>query len=152
MIKIVLKEFSIILLICIAILLLLGIILYDYNPLNKVIPNRIAYTTPEDIKKEIDEQSVKDVMNDRYNVVYSIENADLQKYKKSKRYIPGKAHPFGETSPSIGEEYDNTLAIPELLGDGGVTSSSSSQQTTSIVNGQAQTTQVTTNANTTKSK
>ena len=150
MIKIVLKESLIILLMCIAILLVLGIIFYDYNPLNKVIPNKIAYTTPEDIKNEIDEDAGKDITEDKYNVVYKIDNADLEKYKKSKRYIPGKAHPFDPSKPSIGEEYDDTLAIPELLGDGGVTSAPVTKQR--VVDGQTNSVEITPSTNTTKSK
>ena len=150
MIKIVFREILIILLMSIAILLILCIMFYSYNPLNKIIPNKIAYTTPEDIKEEIQEEDNKSLLDDKYNVVYKLESADLEKYKKSKRYIPGKAHPFDETKPSIGENIDETLAIPELLGDGGVTSSSSSQQT--VVNGQADAIQTTPSTNTTKNK
>ena len=150
MIKIVLKESFIILLMCIAILLILGIIFYDYNPINKIIPNKIAYETPEDIRNEIKEGNEKDVLEDKYNVVYKLESADLEKYKSSKRYIPGKAHPFDSSKPSIGEEIDNTLAIPELQGDGGVTSTPSTGQ--SVVEGQTETVKTTKSSNTVKSK
>ena len=40
MLKSVLKEIFIILLLSIAILLILGILLYDYIPINRVIPER----------------------------------------------------------------------------------------------------------------
>lgn len=71
MIKTILKETIIILLICIAILLILGVVFYDYNPLNKILPNKVAYSTPEEIKKEIQEEEVKDILESEYNVVYS---------------------------------------------------------------------------------
>lgn len=43
MIKSVFKEVSIMLLICLAIVLVLGVIFYDYIPNNKVVPSKIAY-------------------------------------------------------------------------------------------------------------
>ena len=49
MIKTVFKEIIIILLLCLAILLILSVLFYDYNPISKVVPNKIAYTVPENI-------------------------------------------------------------------------------------------------------
>ena len=122
MTKNIFKEIIITLLICIVIIILLAIIFYNYNPLNKVVPNKIAYTTPEDIKSEIDDEKVEDILQDGYNVTYKVEDADLDKYTKSNRYIPGKAHPFGESEASIGADVDAGLDVPELEGSGGVTS------------------------------
>ena len=50
MLKSVIKEIFIILLLSIAIVLILGILFYDYIPINKVIPDREAYTTPENVR------------------------------------------------------------------------------------------------------
>ena len=122
MAKNIFKEVIITLLICIVIIILLAIIFYKYNPINKVVPSKIAYSTPEEIKSDIDEESVEGVMQDGYNVIYKVEDADLDKYTKSDRYIPGKAHPFGESEASIGADVDYTLDVPELEGNGGVTS------------------------------
>lgn len=47
MIKSILKEIIIVLLLCAIILFVLGILFYDYNPINKVVPNKIAYSVPE---------------------------------------------------------------------------------------------------------
>lgn len=103
MVRIVLKEIFITLLICIAILLILGIIFYDYNPINKVIPNKIEYATTNEIKKEIGEGKIEDILEGSFNVVYSIDNSDLEKYKKSERYVPGKEHPFSDIEKSVGD-------------------------------------------------
>ena len=54
MIKSVFKEVSIMLLICLAIVLVLGVIFYDYIPNNKVVPSKIAYETPQNVKEEIE--------------------------------------------------------------------------------------------------
>ena len=101
--KMIIKETIITLLICIAILLVLAIVFYDYNPLNKVVPGQIAYTTPNEIQKEISGTNIENVLDYSYNVVYKIENADLQKYKNSERYVPGKEHPFTGIEPATGD-------------------------------------------------
>lgn len=103
MTKTIIKEVIITLLMCVVILLILAVVFYDYNPLNKVIPNRISYATPNEVQEEIAEGNVASVLDDSYNVVYSIDNADLQKYKKSSRYVPGKEHPFTGIEPAIGD-------------------------------------------------
>lgn len=94
MAKTVLKEIIITLLLCIAILLILSVIFYDYNPLNKIVPGKIAYSTPEDIKSEIEESQVNDILENTFDVVYSIDGSDLNIYKKSNSYVAGKANPF----------------------------------------------------------
>lgn len=104
MIKSVLKEIIITLLLCIAILLILSILFYDYNPLNKIVPNKIAYSTPEEIKNEIEQNDVKDILDGGVNIVYSIDSLDLNIYKKSNSYVPGKANPFAEIPEEVAED------------------------------------------------
>lgn len=104
MTKTILKEIIITLLLCIAILLILSIIFYDYNPLNKIVPNKIAYSTPEEIKNEIEQNEVKDILEGGVNIVYSIDGSDLNIYKKSNSYVPGKANPFAAISEEVTED------------------------------------------------
>lgn len=89
--KSVIKEIFIMLLLCIAILLILGILFYDYIPTNKVIPTREAYTTPENVKAEINQQITE---LEKVEVSYEITDVDLNIYKQSNGYKPGKADPF----------------------------------------------------------
>lgn len=96
MVKTVLKEVFIELLLIIAILVIVVILFYDYNPINKVMPNKIAYTTPENIKNEIEEENIENEVNIE-NKVYTIEGSDLNIYKKSKTYNPSKENPFAST-------------------------------------------------------
>lgn len=91
MVKSIIKEIFIMLLLCIAILLILGILFYDYIPTNKVIPTREAYTTPENVKAEINEQITE---LEKVEVSYEITDVDLNIYKQSNAYKPGKANPF----------------------------------------------------------
>lgn len=106
MIKTVFKEIIITLLLCIAILLILGVIFYDYNPLNKIVPNKIAYSTPEEIENDIKETEVKDVLEGGVNIVYSIDGSDLNIYKRSNSYVSGKANPFA----SIAEDTNTNVS------------------------------------------
>lgn len=126
MVKSVLKEIIITLLLCIAILLILGIIFYDYNPLSKIVPNKVAYETPEEIKNEIEGSEVKDVLEGGINIVYSIDGLDLNIDKKNNSYVPGKVDPFAETSeqsttntngqPTSGNVTTNTNKNPDSTG------------------------------------
>ena len=84
MIKTVFKEIIIILLLCLAILLILSVLFYDYNPISKVVPNKIAYTVPENIKNDLEEENTIEEITVE-NKVYTIEGSDLNIYKKSKR-------------------------------------------------------------------
>ena len=91
MLKSVLKEVFIILLLSIAILLILGILFYDYIPMNRVIPEREAYSTPNEIKDEINETITE---AEKVEVTYEVTDSDLNIYKQSGRYVEGKANPF----------------------------------------------------------
>ena len=101
MAKSIIKEIIIILLICLAIILVLGILLYEYVPISKTIPNEVDYTTPSDVKEEL--LSSSDVDDDQIIVTYEVNQDDLNNYKKIQNYKPGKANPFsgsGEGSSS----------------------------------------------------
>ena len=49
------KEIIIYLLLCLLILLVLAVLLYGYIPNNKVVPELVAYTTPDEAKEIIKE-------------------------------------------------------------------------------------------------
>lgn len=96
MIKSIIKETIIVLLLCAIILFVLGVLFYDYNPINKVVPSKIDYTIPENIKNEL-EENVQNTLSVE-NKIYTIEGSDLNIYKKSKTYNPSKENPFATTS------------------------------------------------------
>lgn len=107
MIKSILKEIIIVLLLCAIILFVLGILFYDYNPINKVVPNKIAYSVPENIKNEL-EENVQNTLSVE-NKVYTIEGSDLNIYKKSKAYNPSKENPFASTTSEDTNTPNNTV-------------------------------------------
>ena len=51
--KNIIKEIIIFLLLTLAIILVLGVVLYQYVPTNKIIPETVSYTTPEKVKTEL---------------------------------------------------------------------------------------------------
>lgn len=96
MFKSIIKEISIIILLCVAIVLILGVIFYDYIPTNKAVPNKLStYTTPEDVKNEIDEQITE---INKVEVSYEITGTDINLYKETHSYTPGKVDPFSAST------------------------------------------------------
>ena len=91
MLKSVIKEIFIILLLSIAILLVLGILFYDYIPINRVVPEREAYTTPDEVKNEISEDITE---SEKIEVTDEVTDADLNIYKQTGSYTEGKSNPF----------------------------------------------------------
>lgn len=105
MVKSVMKEIFIMLLLYIAIALILGILFYNYIPTNRVIPTKEAYVTPNDIKEEINEQITE---IEKTEISYEVTDADLNIYKKSSSYKPGKKDPFSLTETTENTTSTNT--------------------------------------------
>ena len=123
MAKNVIKEIIILLLLCLAIILLLGILLYEYVPMSKTVPNPVSYTTPEDVQQEL--ASSSDVDNSQIILTYEVDSTDLNNYERINDYQPGKANPFSSYETS-GE---NTTTSGS--GTGGSSSSSGSNSSSS---------------------
>ena len=109
MAKVIIKETIITILLCVAILLILSVLFYDYNPMSKVVPSKQAYTTPETIKDELEEMVEEEKLTIE-NKVYTIEGSDLNIYKQSKSYVPGKANPFAAANSDLNETATNTTS------------------------------------------
>ena len=127
----VIKEMIIILLICLAIILILGVLLYEYVPSNKIIPDAVSYTTPEAVQEELSKS--EDVENDEIILTYSVDSTDLDNYERINTYVPGKPNPFSpynETTTS-GE---NTTQNGGSTGASGNTGSGNSTGTNQSTN------------------
>lgn len=122
--KNIIKELIIFLLLVLAIILILGVLLYEYVPTNKIIPEKVSYTTPENIKSEL--QTDESVDNTEVVVTYQIDSTDLSNYKKINEYVPGKKNPFASI------KQDNTTT------DGNTTSDTTANANTTS-NGNANT-------------
>ena len=108
MVKSVIKEILIMLLLCIAIVLIFGLLFYDYIPTNKMIPAKEAYVTPNEVIEEINETITE---LEKTEISYEITDADLNIYKQSSSYKPGKKDPFSlsveNTSSTNGNKNNN---------------------------------------------
>ena len=96
MVKNVLKEIIIILLLTLAVILLLGVLLYDYVPMNKVIPEKVTYTATEETRKALEEK--QQMENDEVILSYEVTSTDLSNYKKVNDYKAGRKNPFSAVS------------------------------------------------------
>lgn len=104
MAKNIIKEIIIMLLLCLAIILVLGVLLYEYVPSNKIIPDEVSYTTPENIKEELSKSDGVD--DEQVILTYSIDATDLNNYERINTYVAGKPNPFSsyDTNSSSGED------------------------------------------------
>lgn len=103
MTKNIIKEIIIVLLLTLAIILVLGVLLYEYVPANKIIPEKISYNTPESVKSEL--QAYTNVDDTEVVITYEIDSTDLNNYRKIHEYVPGKKNPFS----SIVSTNNNTI-------------------------------------------
>lgn len=92
MLKSIIKEIIIMLLVCLAILLVLCILLYDFIPSNKILPAEVSYQASEEIQKELD--SAVSGENTKVVLSYEVTSTDLKNYEKSDDYNAGKVNPF----------------------------------------------------------
>lgn len=119
--KSIIKELIIVLLLCLAIILILAILLYEYVPMSKTLPNQVAYTTPEDVKQEL--LTASDVDESQIVMTYEVNSDDLNNYKRIKDYNPGKANPFSSYETQTSESSSTTNGTTS--NNGGTTTSSS---------------------------
>ena len=119
MTKKIFKEVFIILLVCVAIILIMAVIFYNYIPTNKIIPAKVtAYKTPENIEAEITEDTIGSYTTQEQE--YTIDNTDLSKYQATQSYNPGKPDPFAE--------YSEANVITNNIDDTGANSSNNNNQ------------------------
>lgn len=128
------KEIIIILLLVLAILLVLGVFLYDYIPMNKVVPKIEQYEAPNNIKEEL-QQSIEEEQNTMTPIVYEINDTDLNLYERTKDYDKGKVNPFGNTTveptenpqtPSGVTGSSTTTTVPNSSSNGSTTKTTDS--------------------------
>lgn len=129
MAKNVIKEIIILLILCLAIILLLGILLYEYVPMSKTVPNPVSYTTPEDVQQEL--ASSSDVDNSQIILTYEVDSTDLNNYERINDYQPGKANPFSSYETSGENTTTNGSATGGSSSSSGSSSSNSNNANTS---------------------
>lgn len=132
MAKNIVKELIIILLLSLAIILILGILLYEYVPMSKIIPEPVSYTTPEEVQKEL--LASGGVDESQVVMTYQVDSTDLNNYKRTQDYKPGKANPFSSYEQEKQDENttqnnSQTSSGNNTTNGGTSTNSTSSEQT-----------------------
>lgn len=127
MAKSIIKELIIVLLLCLAIILILSILLYEYVPMSKTVPNSVEYATPEDVKQEL--LTTGDVDESQIVMTYEINTDDLNNYKRINNYNPGKANPFSSYEVQTSGENTTTNESASTSGSGTNTTTSSDNST-----------------------
>ena len=106
MAKSIIKELIIVLLLCLAIILVLGILFYEYIPLAKEVPEDVKYSTSDAIEEQKTEIRGLTADEEYYSgETDSIDSDDLNNYRRTQDYVPGKANPF---SPYQEQPAENT--------------------------------------------
>ena len=123
MAKSIIKEIIIVLLLCLAIMLVLGILLYEYVPITKTIPNEVSYTTPENVKEEL--LSSSEVDDSQIIMTYEINSEDLSNYRRVQDYKPGKANPFSSYESTGENTTENGASTGGSSSSGGSSSGAS---------------------------
>ncbi len=130
MAKTILKELIIAMLLCLAIILILGILLYEYVPIAKTIPNTVSYTTPEEVKQEL--LTADSIDENKVILTYEVDSTDLNNYKQINDYKPGKANPFSTyVVTEEKNEETNTTGTDNNTGSGNSNSSGSNNTSNS---------------------
>ena len=131
--KNIIKEIIIVLLLILAIILILGILLYGYVPNNKIIPQQVSYTTPENVKEEL--ATSENVDDSQIIMTYEVTATDLTNYKKTKDYVSGKKNPFesiNSQNTTTGSTTNGNTVSSETTGTSSTgTTSGTSTNTTS---------------------
>ena len=135
MAKKVIKEIIIMLLLCLAIILILGVLLYEYVPSNKIIPDEVSYTTPEAVQEELSKS--EDVENDEVILTYSVDSTDLDNYERINTYVPGKPNPFSPYNETSTSGEDTTQSGSSNGSTSSGNSSGTSNNTTTSSGGSA---------------
>lgn len=127
MAKSIIKELIIILLLALAIILVLGILLYEYVPSKKILPEDISYSTSQEVKQLLEE--TKEVSEESIPITYSVTASDLSNYQKIKQYKAGKANPFSSYSTNSTEGSNNTNSTNNSTSSNGSNNSSTTENT-----------------------
>ena len=134
MAKNVIKEIIIILLLALAIILILGVLLYRYTSYNKVLPEEVSYKIPENIKQELATSTNPEA--EQPILTYEVTASDLKTYERTKEYVQGRRDPFAsvEDTTTQNATSGNTATGSQTTGNTNSSSSSSTNSSSSNLN------------------
>lgn len=128
--KTIIREIIISLLVCLAVIILLSVMFYNFIPNNKVLPEKVTYQASEEIKSEVN--SEVDNSSDLIIKTYEITASDLEGFEKTDQYNPGRANPFAPITNEEDEVSGDINTTPgedtsgESVGNSGSSSGSGS--------------------------
>ena len=129
MLKTVIKEICILLLLSIAMLLVFGIIFYDYIPIGVTIPAKEAYETPAEVKNEINDSTAESIKTEK---TYEVTDSDLNVYKQKANYTEGKSDPFALEEDTNDTTASNNINIKDT--DKNQSNSSNNNKSNNLTN------------------
>ena len=129
MAKSIIKEIIIMLLLTLAIIIVLGLVLYEYVPMSKVVPEPVSYTTPSEVKEEL--MKAGEIDESEVIMTYEVDSTDLSNYRRTSNYNPGKANPFSsyETQEENATNTTSTSGTSNQASSGSTTSAGQSGTT-----------------------
>src|SRR5699024_9507354 len=101
-----------------------GVLLYRYTAYNKVLPEAVSYTTPENIKEEL--ASSTNIEEQQPILTYEVTASDLKTYERTKEYVQGRRNPFAATEDTTSQNATGRNTSGSSQGTGNTTGSSSS--------------------------
>ena len=117
------KEIIIGLLLCLAILLILAVMMYSFIPNNKVIPEPITYSAPEEAKNVLNEAAMD---SSQVILTYEVNSSDLSTAQRTNDYNPGKVNPFSSYQVQTATAGEETTGHTTTGGTSGSSSSGTS--------------------------
>lgn len=118
MVKSIIKEIFIILLLVVTILLILGILFYEYRPSTKKIPTQAAeYTLPQDMQEEL-EETIQAAESQNIVKVYKVTSDDLKVHERNNEYVKGRPNPFDKIDVTSTGTGTNTGSDSNTTGSG----------------------------------
>ncbi len=114
MAKSIVKEIIIILLLVLAIILVLGVLLYRYTAYNKVLPEEVSYTTSEDVRNVLSQINATDTEETAFT--YQVTASDLRSYERTKEYVEGRRNPFATVSSEQSATSGNQASSSQTTG------------------------------------
>ena len=132
-IKVVTREIIIFLLWTLAVILILGVVLYKFVPTNKIIPETISYTTPENVKTALQSEEVTNSEEAQEPITFEskIDSTDLNNYKRTQEYVPGKKNPFAAVQQADTVTDNNSNSGTNSSPNGSTTSTNKNTESTS---------------------
>lgn len=127
MAKSIIKEIIIILLLCLAIILILGVLLYEYVPGNQLIPEKVSYVTSENVKEALNKS--EEVDTTQVILTYEVDSTDLNNYRRIKNYVPGKKNPFSTYAQEVEEGTEDGNKVTNSSGTTSTQNGTSSSTT-----------------------